>query len=162
MLESGYETITITRHTSDSNYFEQQTSLRFIIHGYSKNFVCQLFIPNRPEKIKLKSKKFGLVYQTEGEIGNRVFQVKRYELPTKMKDGEPCIQLRTEGNETKVFLVIEEGANGDEKPLDEVESKTYRESERTGGKTSQNYLPLGGSIPNILEIAKFFSSFIGL
>ena len=136
---------------------------QFVIHGHSRNFECSLLLPDRPEKIKLKSKKFGVVYHTEGDIGNRVFYVRRYELPKNINKDGTTIQLRSQGNDTKVVLVIDEGPNGEEKNLDEVESKTFRESERTGGMTLKDYLSAGGSIANVFsKTAKGISSFIGL
>ena len=42
---------------------------------------------------------------------------------------EGAIELRTEEGKLKVFLVIEEGPNGEEEELEEIKTTSYRESD---------------------------------
>ena len=136
---------------------------QFIVHGTSTNFECQLLIPDRPEKIRLRSRKFGVVYHTEGETGNRVFHVRRYDMPKKRMIAGSMIQMREKGNDTKVVLVIDDGPNGEEIELDDVDSKTFRENERTGKMALKDYLSSGGSIASIFsDIAQGICAFIDL
>ena len=76
------------------------------------------------------------MYYTEGETGNRVFHVRRYNIPKKRMIDGSMIQMREKGNDTKVVLVIDDGPNGEEIELDDVDSKTFRENERTGKQTA--------------------------
>ena len=162
-LKDG-DTLSLSLPTASSKpiAFESDKE-NFILHGHSKNFSCQLLIPDRPEKLKLKSSKFGVVYRTEGEVGNRIFYVRRYELPKKMKDGIGCIQLRTEDNNIKVVLVIDEGPNGEEMYLDDVESKAFSERENNGSTSLKDALSSGASLAEIFsEIAQGVCAFLSI
>ena len=54
--------------------FESEKEI-FLHHGTSENFQSLLLKPERENKVKLKSRKFGIVYHTEGDVGNRIFHV---------------------------------------------------------------------------------------
>ena len=141
--------------------FESEKEV-FLIHGKSQNFQSLLLKAGRVDKIKLKSKKFGFIYHTEGDVGNRIFHVRRYEIPDEMDDNN-LIKVSCIGEQTKVSLIIEEGPNGEEKELEEIESKAYYERDRTGGKTLSDYLSSGGTIMNVISSTyKIVASFIGL
>ena len=141
--------------------FESEKEI-FLYHGASENFQSLLLKPERENKVKLKSKKFGIVYHTEGEVGNRIFHVRRYEIPEDMNESG-SVKVNSIGNETKVRWVIDEGPNGEEKQLEEIECKAYYEKDRTGGKTMADYLSTGGSILKIINsTCKIVNSFIGL
>ena len=141
--------------------FESEKEV-FLIHGKSQNFQSLLLKPVWINKITLKSKKFGLIYHTEGDVGNRIFHVRRYEIPDEMAENN-LIKVCYIGELTKVILIIEEGPNGEEKELEEIESKAYYERDRTGGKTLSDYLSSGGTIMNIISSTyKIVASFIGL
>ena len=141
--------------------FESEKEV-FLIHGKSQNFQSLLLKPDRVNKIKLKSKKFGFIYHTEGDVGNRIFHVRRYEIPDEMAENN-LIKVCYIGELTKVILIIEEGPNGEEKELEEIESKAYYERDRTGGKTLSDYLSSGESIMNVISSTfKIVASFIGL
>ena len=141
--------------------FESEKEI-FLHHGTSENFQSLLLKPERENKVKLKSKKFGIVYHTEGEVGNRIFHVRRYEIPEDMNESG-SVKVNSIGNETKVRWVIDEGPNGEEKQLEEIECKAYYEKDRTGGKTMADYLSTGGSILKIINsTCKIVNSFIGL
>ena len=53
--------------------FENEKDM-FLLHGTSQNFQCLLLRPDKVDKIKLKSDKFGIIYHIEGDVGNRIFQ----------------------------------------------------------------------------------------
>jgi len=99
---------------------------RFLITGGRLNFQAILLQANEQEWKKLKSRRFGVARHVEGEeTGKRIFQMRVYEVKT-----EGRIDMRTENGEEKVYLVIEEGPNGDEIELKPVDTKTYDESKR--------------------------------
>ena len=133
-----------------------------MLHGVSKNFQCQLLKPERIEKIKLKSKKFGIIYHIEGEVGRRIFHVRRYEVPKQLNNSD-VIQIRSEGEEINVVLVIDEGPNGEEVDLEEIESKTYYEGDRTGKMTLTEVVKSGGSVLEIIGgLLDIVTSFIDI
>jgi len=99
---------------------------RFLITGGRLNFQAIRLQANEQEWIKLKSRRFGVARHVEGEeTGKRIFQMRVYQVKT-----EGRIDMRTENGEEKVYLVIEEGPNGDEIELKPVDTKTYDESKR--------------------------------
>ena len=141
--------------------FESEKEI-FLHHGTSDNFQSLLLKPERENKVKLKSKKFGIVYHTEGDVGNRIFHVRRYEIPKDINESG-SVNVKTIGDETMVCWVIDEGPNGEEKELEEIECKAYYERDRTGGKTIIDYLLTGGSILKIINSTlNAVNSFIGL
>jgi hypothetical protein len=73
---------------------------------------------NTDEKIKLKSKKFGVAQDIKGEHGQRVFQVKIYNAGMK---GSISLMAGNEGN--KVYLTTNQG----EIELESMETQTYDE-----------------------------------
>ena len=96
----------------------------FLITGGRHNFQAILLHADREEWIKLKSKRFGVVKHIEGdEIGKRIFHFRVYEVKC-----EGCIDIRHENDREKVYLVTEEGPNGEEVELLPVDTKTYDES----------------------------------
>ena len=141
--------------------FESEKAI-FLHHGTSENFQSLLLKPERENKVKLKSKKFGVVYHTEGDVGNRIFHVRRYEIPDDINE-TGSVKLNNVSNEIKVRWVTDEGPNGEEIELEEIECKAYYEKDRTGGKTMADYLSTGGSILKIINsTCKIVNSFIGL
>ena len=116
----------------------------FLITGEKHNFQAIHLDADREEWIKLKSKRFGVVKRIDGaEIGKRIFQFRVYEVKC-----EGCIDLRHEDGREKVYLVTEEGPNGEEVELLPVDTKTYDESTRVT------------SLDRAVKIAKAFSQWI--
>merc|ERR1719154_493421 len=83
-----------------------------LITGGRFNFKTILLKANTKEWIKLKSKRFGVVREIEGESGSRVFQVRIYEVKKK-----GSISLRTVDGDNKVFLVTDGGAEESLTPI---------------------------------------------
>jgi len=110
---------------------------------------------NSKEAIKLKSKKFGFSKHIEGdEFGKRIFHFREYEVK---REGSIC--LRHEDGRDKVYLVAEEGQNGEE--LLPVDTGVYDESKQItsfdkGCKISKAFGPWVGAL------ASFFSGGVGL
>ena len=90
------------------------------------------------------------MYHTEGDVGNRIFHVRRYEIPKDINESG-SVKVDNIGDETMVRWVIDEGPNGEEKELEEIECKAYYEKDRTGGKTMADYLSTGGSILKVIN-----------
>jgi len=106
---------------------------------------------NSKETIKLKSKNFGFSKHIEGdEFGKRKFHFREYEVK---REGSIC--LRHEDGRDKVYLVAEEGQNGEE--LLPVDTKTYDESKQV---TSLDKAKAFG--PWVSALAGFFSGGVGL
>ena len=157
----GHNVVSIPRIKRVATIFESEKAI-FLHHGTSENFQSILLKPERENKVKLKSKKFGIVYHTEGDVGNRIFHVRRYEIPEDINE-TGSVKVYNQGDETKVRWVIDESPNGEEKELEEIECKAYYEKDRTGGKTMADYLSTGGSILKIIDsTCKIVNSFIGL
>ena len=112
----------------------------FLIKGTRSNFEAILLQANKEHWIKLKSgRQFGVVKHIEGEeIGKRMFKFWVYELK---KEGS--IALRTEDGNGMVYLVIEEGPNGEEDGLTPINTKTYDE------KAKVSKLDKAGKLANI-------------
>ena len=95
-------------------------------------------------------------------VGNRIFHVRRYEIPKDINESG-SVKINNIGDETMVHWVIDEGSNGEEKELEEIECKAYYEKDRIGGKTMAEYLSMGGSILKLINSTiKIVNSFIGL
>ena len=110
----------------------------FLIKGQRSNFEAILLDANKEQWIQLKSGKFGVVKRIEGEeIGKRIFHFSQYEVK---KGGS--IALRTEDGTLKVYLVIEEGPNGEEDELKPIDMKTYDERARVAESSLANAIPL--------------------
>ena len=123
----------------------------FLIFGGRFNFKTILLRANSKEWIKLKSKRFGVVQDIEGESGpgSRIFQVRIYEVK---KEGR--ISLRTEDGANEVFLVSEGGV---EEPLTPIDTKKYDESLNEGKKLG----PLDHArkiLPFLNTLARFISA----
>ena len=74
---------------------------------------------------------------------------------------EGRIDLRTENSLEKVYLVIEEGPNGDEIELKPVDTKTYDESAKVAkldkaGKLSNAIAPWLSALGDLLSGCKCF------
>merc|ERR1712215_61046 len=98
----------------------------FLITGERQNFQAIHLNANSKVPIKLKSKRFGVVNHIEAkdEIGKRIFHFQVYEVK---REGSIC--LRHEDGGEKVYLVAEEGQNGEEL-LPPVDTKAYDESKQ--------------------------------
>jgi len=95
----------------------------FLITGVSKNPEAKLLTANDEDWITLKSKRFGVTKHIEGEeLGKRIFHFRVYEVKR-----EGCICLRHEDGRDKVYLITEEGPNGEEVELRPVDLQTYDE-----------------------------------
>jgi len=95
----------------------------FLITGVSKNPEAKLLTANDEDWITLKSKRFGVTKRIEGEeLGKRIFHFRVYEVKR-----EGCICLRHEDGRDKVYLITEEGPNGEEVELRPVDLQTYDE-----------------------------------
>merc|ERR1712055_173915 len=96
----------------------------FLITGERQNFQAILLDAYSEERIRLKSKKFGVVKHIEGkdELGKRIFHFRVYEVK---REGSIC--LRHEDGRDKVYLITEEGPNGEEVELRPVDLQTYDE-----------------------------------
>jgi len=95
----------------------------FLITGVSKNPEAKLLSANDEDWITLKSKRFGVTKHIEGEeLGKRIFHFRVYEVKR-----EGCICLRHEDGRDKVYLITEEGPNGEEVELRPVDLQTYDE-----------------------------------
>merc|ERR1711909_31025 len=100
---------------------------------------------NDEEWIKLKTQRFGIVKHIEGEeLGKRIFHFRVYEVKR-----EGCICLRHEDGRDKVYLIIEEGPNGEEVELRPVDLHTYDESTKVS------------SLDKRYKISKAMSSWVG-
>jgi len=96
----------------------------FLITEGSKYPEVKHLDANDEEWIQLKTKRFGIVKHIEGEeLGKQRFHFRVYEVKR-----EGCICLRHEDGRDKVYLVIEEGPNGEEVELRPVDLHTYDES----------------------------------
>ena len=127
----------------------------FLVTGARLNFTSILLRSNSEEWMKLKSKRFGVVQDIEGESsGSRVFQVRIYEVKE-----EGSISLRTVDGTNKVFLVTEEG---EEKPLTPVDTKKYDESLNAGKKLgpldhARKILPFLNTLAKLLRAGEFYA-----
>merc|ERR1712215_283463 len=122
----------------------------FLITGERQNFQAIHLNANSKVPIKLKSKRFGVVNHIEGkdQIGKRIFHFQVYEVK---REGSIC--LRHEDGGEKVYLVAEEGQNGEE--LLPVDTKTYDESTKNssfdkGCKLSNTVSSWFGAIGSLL------------
>merc|ERR1719495_62204 len=98
----------------------------YLITGERQNFQAIHLNANSKVPIKLKSKRFGVVNHIEGkdEIGKQRFHFQVYVVK---REGSIC--LRHEDGGEKVYLVAEEGQNGEEL-LPPVDTKAYDESKQ--------------------------------
>jgi hypothetical protein len=125
----------------------------FLITGGRFDFTSILLRANTEEWIKLKSKRFGVVQDIEGETsGSRIFQVRIYEAKKK-----GSISLRTVDGANKVFLVPEEG---EEEPLTPVDTKKYDESLNAGKKLgplehAKKFLPFLNTLAKLIRAGEF-------
>merc|ERR1719341_2261856 len=71
----------------------------FLINGHRFNFQPMELRANSEEWIKLKSNKFGVAQDTEGEFGSRIFQVRIYKAKKR-----GSITLRSVNAVNEVFL----------------------------------------------------------
>ena len=94
----------------------------FLINGSKHSFDAIQLLPDRKSPIILKSKKFGLVDHFEGELHNRIFQFRVFEVKQV-----GSIAMTTENGEEKVFLEVTEG---EREELEPVDTKTYDESKK--------------------------------
>jgi len=124
----------------------------FLITGERQNFQAILLDAYSEERIRLKSKKFGVVKHIEGkdELGKRIFHFRVYEVK---REGSIC--LRHEDGREKVYLVAEEGPNGEEVELRPVDTKTYDESAKVtslvrAGRLANAITPWISAIGDIL------------
>ena len=109
----------------------------FLIRGQGSKKESIRLQANTEQWIKLKSGKFGVVKHVEGEEnGKRIFHFWQYEVKN-----EGSIALRTEDGKDKVYLVIQEGPNGEEDELKPIDMKTYDERDRVAGSSLANALP---------------------
>ena len=110
----------------------------FLIREQGSNFEAILLQANTEQWIKLESGYFGVVKHIEGEeSGKRIFHFWQYEVKT-----EGSIAMRTEDGTDKVYLVIEEGPNGEEDELKPIDMKTYDERARVAESSLANAIPL--------------------
>ena len=127
----------------------------FLITGGRLNFTSILIRANSEEWIKLKSNRFGVVQDIEGETsGSRIFQVRIYEVKEK-----GSISLRTVDGTNKVFLVPE---GGEEKSLTPVDTKKYDESMNASKKLgpldhARKILPFLNTLARLLRASEFYS-----
>ena len=75
---------------------------------------------------------------------------------------EGSIDMRTENGLEKVYLVIEEGPNGDEIELKPIDTKTYDESKRLAkldkaGKLANAITPWLSALGDLLSGGKFLT-----
>ena len=89
----------LKRKMYETTSFENQTEQDiYIIAGNKKNFQSYMLNANKKTPIKLKSKKFGLVTNIEGqEVGKRKFQADVYTFndgkDVKLKENEGDIEV---------------------------------------------------------------------
>merc|ERR1711915_281009 len=111
----------------------------FLINGKRFNFQAIQLFAKTVEKIELKSNKFGLVRHVEGEVGKRIFHLRRYAVD-KETEKETRIETRTDdaNEEQKVYLISNKNPNGGERELEPVKYTTYKEK-MEGNKISASF-----------------------
>merc|ERR1711915_255449 len=99
----------------------------FLTNGKRFNFQAIQLFAKTVEKIELKSNKFGLVRHVEGEVGKRIFHLRRYTVD-KETEKETRIETRTDATEEqRVYLISDKDPNGGERELEPVKYTTYKE-----------------------------------
>jgi len=124
----------------------------FLITGERQNFQAIHLNANSKTPIKLKSKKLRVVKHIEGkdELGKQRFHFEEYEVK---REGSIC--LRHEDGREKVYLVAEEGQNGEE--LLPVNTKVFDESKQV---TTLDKVKAFGSW--FVGLAGFFQGGVGM
>ena len=126
----------------------------WLITGSTRNFDHPMKItPARMERIRLPKGKFGIVTLTRGE-GNRAgeelpgprYQVRRYQ-----EERVGRLELRRERGETEVYIILEEGTNGEEEKLEGV-LMVYDESKK--GTGMEKAIKGAGIACNIAKLLK--------
>merc|ERR1711872_53830 len=108
----------------------------FLINGKRFNFQAIQLFARQVEVIQLKSKKFGLVRHVEGDVGQRIFHLRKY-VVDKENDNGSRIETRTgKDDQQRVFLISDKNPNGGETELESVKYTTYNESKDEGKITA--------------------------
>merc|ERR1711915_345796 len=110
----------------------------FLINGKRFDFQAIQLFARQVEKIKLKSNKFGLVRHVEGEVGKRIFHLRKYVVDKEI-DNESRIETRTgDDNQQRVYLITGEKPNGKETELEVQKHTTYNET-KEGNKIASYF-----------------------
>ena len=126
----------------------------WLITGSTRNFNHPMKItPARMERIRLPKGKFGIVTLTRGE-GNRAgeelpgprYQVRRYQ-----EERVGRLELRRERGETEVYIILEEGTNGEEEKLEGVLMVYDECRRRTGLETATGVAGIAGNAAKLLK-----------
>lgn len=129
---------------------------KFLITGSRQNFQTNWILENQTMRIKLISKKFGIVYNTEGdEIGKRVYHVEVFEVNEKGSIDIKTVSNEGEKEQYKVTMIDDKNPDEPGKELKGV-MKTYNESEQVPPP------PMLTRMETVSKIAGRFISAIGI
>ena len=119
----------------------------WLITGSRNNFDPPMMIPQRRlERILVPKGKFGVVTLTVGEGPGARYQVRRYQ-----EDRKGHLELRREGGETEVYIILEEGTNGEEEKLKGTMMIYDETRNRTGMETATGVASIAGQIAKITK-----------
>ena len=120
----------------------------WLITGSRRNFDSPMKItPGRMERIRLPRGVFGIVtYNAGEEVSGPRYQVRRYQ-----EERVGRLELRREGGETEVYIILEEGTNGEEEKLEGVLMVYDENRRRTGMETATGVASIAGNIARLLE-----------
>ena len=126
-LTNGDQVVLCLHKAATKSFANLASENVWVINGNKHYFTEHLLKPRMQQRIKLKTKTFGLVYHTEGsEYGCRVFQVKRY-----CVESDFIVMKTTSEGETEVYvdnekIVPTDVTTYDERKIKGVESKVSK------------------------------------